>query len=154
MTNVVRVSRSIKAAPQELWEMVSDITRMGEWSPEATSGAWIKGATGPAVGARFKGNNRNGSKSWSTVCEVTRCEPGKVFAFDAMVGPTRYAEWFYEFEAQGETTLVTESVEDKRNRLFTWAGGKVSGVTDRTSHNEATMTATLEALAAAAESNS
>ena len=37
---------------------------------ELHGGAWIKGATGPAVGAKFKGRNRLGSKKWST---VSRC---------------------------------------------------------------------------------
>ncbi|HAS09465.1 MAG TPA: SRPBCC family protein, partial [Acidimicrobiaceae bacterium] len=51
----VSVSREIAAPPQRVWELISDITRMGEWSPETTGGKWLKGATGPAVGARFRG---------------------------------------------------------------------------------------------------
>ena len=33
---------------------------MGEWSPECFHCAWTKGATGPAVGARFKAKNKGG----------------------------------------------------------------------------------------------
>ncbi|MEY3619020.1 MAG: hypothetical protein RL726_1718, partial [Actinomycetota bacterium] len=62
----VVVSKEIAASPEVVWEMVSDLTRMGEWSPENKGGEWIKGATGPAVGASFKGRNSNGKKSWST----------------------------------------------------------------------------------------
>jgi ligand-binding SRPBCC domain-containing protein len=149
MSAAVSVSTAVVATPEELWALVSDITRMGDWSPETTSGTWIKGATGPAVGARFKGDNRHGKKTWSTVCEVTECEAGAVFAFDAMAGPIRYANWRYEFEATDDGALVTESMTDRRGRFLTWIGGKISGVTDRRTHNEGTMTATLEALAAA-----
>jgi len=131
--------------------MVSDITRMGEWSPETTSGAWIKGASGPAIGARFKGDNRNGTKTWSIVCEVTACEPGVSFAFDAMAGPVRYANWRYDFETTPAGTVVTESVSDQRGKLFKFIGAKVSGVSDRETHNKQTMTETLEALAHAVE---
>ena len=56
----------VAAAPEKVYELVSDVTRMGEWSPETTSAEWIDGATGPAVGARFKGRNRNGVARWST----------------------------------------------------------------------------------------
>jgi len=151
MSDVVSVSRTINAPAEKLWEMVSDITRMGEWSPETTSGAWIKGATGPAVGARFKGDNRNGSKAWSIVCEVTACERGESFGFDAMAGPIRYANWRYDFEATSDGTVVTESVSDNRGKIFKFVGAKVSGVSDRATHNTRTMTETLEALANAAE---
>jgi uncharacterized protein YndB with AHSA1/START domain len=53
MADVVSVERTIAASPDALWKMVSDVTRMGEWSPENTGGEWLKGATGPAVGAKF-----------------------------------------------------------------------------------------------------
>lgn len=151
MSDTTSVSRTINAPAQQLWEMVSDITRMGEWSPETTDGAWIKGASGPAVGARFKGDNRIETKSWSIVCAVTDCEPGKTFAFDATAGPIRYANWRYDFEATEGGTIVTESVVDNRNWLLKKIGERITGVTDRVTHNKATMTATLAALATAAE---
>jgi uncharacterized protein YndB with AHSA1/START domain len=151
MSATVSVSRTIAAPPEELWALVSDVTRMGDWSPETTSGAWVKGATGPSVGARFKGDNRHGKKTWSTVCEITDCEPGSVFAFDAMAGPIRYANWRYDFEPTDGGTVVTETCTDSRGRLLTWLGGKISGVSDRRTHNEGTMAATLESLAATAD---
>ena len=62
MTTNVSVTRDIAASPAKVWEMLSDLPRMGEWSPENTGGKWVRGATGPAVGARFVGSNRNGKK--------------------------------------------------------------------------------------------
>src|SRR5215213_9637584 len=60
VTKHVEVSRDIKASPMAVWSAVSDVTRMGEWSPECHTCAWAEDATGPAVGARFVGHNRNG----------------------------------------------------------------------------------------------
>lgn len=71
--NDVTVERDIAAPAQAVWGLISDITRMGEWSPEARGGEWVKGASAPAVGARFKGKNARGKRSWSTDCRVTEC---------------------------------------------------------------------------------
>lgn len=148
--DTVSVSRTIAAPAEELWSLIADITRMGEWSPETTGASWIKGADGPVKGARFRGNNTHGKKSWSTVCEIVDCEPGKTFAFDATAGPIRYAQWRYEFEPTDGGTVVTETWTDRRGPIFKYTGKFISGVADRATHNKATMTATLEALDAAA----
>ena len=78
------ISRSIDVAadPDAVWAMVSDLPRMGEFSPENVGGQWVDGATGPAVGARFRGTNRNGAKQWWTRVRVVACEPGRRFTFD------------------------------------------------------------------------
>lgn len=146
----VSVSRDIAAPAEELWARVSDITRMGEWSPESTGGSWLKGATGPSVGARFVGTNSTGEKAWKTTCTVTECQPGRVFTFRVSVGPIRVAEWAYRFEQIEGGTRVTESWTDQRSALMKPLGKLASGVGDRATHNRATMEATLEALAASA----
>jgi uncharacterized protein YndB with AHSA1/START domain len=51
----VSVTKDISASPESIWALVTDLPRMGEWSPENRGGEWLKGATGPSVGARFKG---------------------------------------------------------------------------------------------------
>lgn len=76
-----RAELTVQAPPERVWALVSDITRAGEWSPEATGGRWRGGATGPAVGARFVGFNRRGVIRWATHCRVTECEPGRRFTF-------------------------------------------------------------------------
>lgn len=53
----------IDASPQRVYELVSDITRMGEWSPECYRCEWLDGATTATVGARFRGHNRLGPRS-------------------------------------------------------------------------------------------
>ena len=94
----------------EVWSAIADVTRMGEWSPECTAARWAGGATGPAFGAKFEGDNEakvagRTVKKWTTTSEVTACEPGEVFEFVA----EGYTTWRYEFIAEGSGTRVTES---------------------------------------------
>jgi len=151
MSNDVSISREINAPAEQLWRMVSDVTRMGEWSPETTSAEWTGGATGPAVGAKFRGSNRNGKKSWKTACVVVDAEAGRRFAFRSMAGPLFVADWVYEFEESDSGCLVTETWTDRRGWLARSVSGIASGVSDRATHNKAGMEETLENLAAAAE---
>ncbi len=150
MASTVRVDQEVAAAPEVVWGLVSDITRMGEWSPESTGGAWVKGATGPVVGARFKGKNRNGRKSWSTDCTVVEVEPGRTFAFKVTSGPLAVATWRYDIEPTPTGCRVTETWVDDRGKIVTLLGKPVSGVADRAAHNEAGMVETLRRLAEAA----
>src|SRR5262245_25140900 len=147
----ISVERVIAASPEDLWTRVSNIERMGELSPEATGGSWLGGATGPAVGAKFKGENRNGKKKWSTAAKVVECEPGRVFAFDVTAGPFKIARWTYRFEPADGGCRVTEVWTDQRGWIAERLGKPASGVSDRASHNRQTMVATLERLAAVSE---
>lgn len=105
------VTVHMKASPDAVWALVSDITRTGEFSPETFEAEWLDGATGPAVGARFRGHvNRNnkGVKYW-TVCRVKQCVPGEVFSFDVLGGSAVVNTWTYALAAAGDGTDVTES---------------------------------------------
>ena len=147
----VTVERTVAAPPEDVWSLISDVTRMGEWSPETTSCEWIKGATGPAEGARFRGRNQSGRRRWSTECVITDAEPGRTFAFEVVVGPIDVAAWAYRIEPAPEGCRVEESWTDRRGRLMKKLGALASGVSDRAGHNRRTMEQTLERLAAAAE---
>ena len=151
MSDPVIVSRTIAAPPDRVWEMVSDLPRMGDWSPENTGGSWVKGATGPAAGARFKGTNANGKKQWSTDVKVTTCEPGRAFAFDVTAVGFSVATWAYTIESAPEGCVVTESWTDNRGLVARTLGGMASGVSDRADFNRSSMEMTLAALAGAAE---
>ncbi len=100
----------INKAPEEVFALISDITRTGEWSPECTGGRWIGEATVPGIGAKFEGDNALKIagvtlKKWTTTSAVTAYEPGKVFEFLA----EEYTTWRYEIEAVDGGSLVTES---------------------------------------------
>lgn len=141
----------ISASSEELYGLVSDITRMGEWSPENEGGKWLGGATGPAVGARFSGSNRRGWRRWSTTCEVVAADPGRKFAFEVRFGVVPISLWSYEFRPDGETTVVTETWTDRRPGLFSLFAKPVMGVDDVSAHNRENIQKTLASLKAAAE---
>jgi hypothetical protein len=148
----VEAVETINADAGDLYDLVSDLTSMGKWSPEAVGGKWVGGATGPTVGAKFKGNNRSGWRRWSTIAHVVSAERGKVFQFHITAGPVPISDWTYEFNSDGTTTTVTEKWDDRRPGWMNKLSGPMMGVSDRRSHNEANMRATLEALKTAAES--
>lgn len=123
---------------------------MGGLSPENVGGMWSKGANGPALGAKFKGNNKNGDKSWSTTVTVSECIPGKEFGFRVTVGPIKVAHWHYVIVDNGNGTCsVTESWTDQRRGLVKRMGTRMSGVADRFAHNRTGMEETLRKLDAA-----
>lgn len=148
----VSVEREVKASAEKVWEMVSDVTRMGEWSPETVRATWVKPAAGPKLGAKFRGSNRRSWHRWTTTSEVTGCEPGREFRFLVTSGPFTVAEWSYRIEPTEDGCRVTETWDDRRNLLVKIAGIPVSGVVDRAAHNRAGMEETLRRLAEAAES--
>ena len=145
----VEVSRTISASPEQLYALISDLPRMGEWSQENNGGKWIKGAVGPAVGARFKGKNSKGVIRWSTLLTVATADPGKEFAFDVKAMGMKVARWGYRLEATEGGTTVTEYWDDHRVPPVKAITGLALNVRDRATHNAAEMEHTLAALAAA-----
>jgi len=101
----------VDAAPRRVWELVADVTRMGEWSPICRRCEWMDGVTGPAVGARFVGHNRQSGLRWSRECEITSCVPGGEFGFKTFVKGREATSWLYRFAPHGWGTQVTESYE-------------------------------------------
>ncbi|MCE2854699.1 MAG: SRPBCC family protein [Ilumatobacteraceae bacterium] len=145
----VSVSRDAACTPDVMWRLVTDLPRMGEWSPENRGGEWIN-ATEPAVGVRFKGRNKNGKRNWNTTVEVIQCDEPRAFAFSLLVGKSKWCDWVYEIESTSTGVRVTHSWIDRRSKFTSWLGGVVSGVKDRASHNAANMEKTLDALIRAA----
>ncbi|HEX9178336.1 SRPBCC family protein [Mycobacterium sp.] len=100
------------AAPaMQIWELVADVRNIGRFSPETFEAEWVGGATGPAVGARFRGHvrrNEIGPVYWTT-CRVTDCEPGREFGFDVLAGDRALNHWHYRLTPSGDGTDVTES---------------------------------------------
>ncbi|WP_338772626.1 SRPBCC family protein [Nocardia vulneris] len=141
------------AAPAEtIWELVSDITNTGRFSPETFAAEWLGGATGPAVGVKFRGHvNRNGwgLKYW-TVCRIIASEPGREFAF-TVLGPGGMAinTWTYRFEPVAGGTDVTESFQLHASppiRLYWLLAGRA-----RRKTNVEGMRETLERIRAVVE---
>jgi len=145
----VSVSKVIAARPSTLYALISDITRMGDYSPETVSAHWLDGATAPHVGARFEGTNRIGRARWSTTPQVVTAVPGRCFAFQV---PGRSGGfWKYTFEAMDGGTRVTESMQQGvPSPLPVRMMQRWTGVTDRAEHLRQGMTTTLNRLGDAA----
>jgi uncharacterized protein YndB with AHSA1/START domain len=142
------------AAPAErVYALVSDLTRMGEWSPETTGVRWVDGATTAVVGAWFEGTNR-ARATWTTRCQIDVAEPAREIAWIVHAGGAPSSRWSYRFEAtdDGGTDLI-ESMEGYRANppLARVIKRIATGIGDRGKHNEAGMRATLARIKAAAE---
>ena len=153
MTDQVSVTREIRAPADRVWAMVSDLPRMGEWSPENKGGKWLGDATGARPGAKFRGTNQIGKRKWNTVATVVDADPGRRFSFRVGTMGIKVAEWGYSIEPTATGCRVTESWMDQRPGPFKPLAHLVTGVGDRAEHNRGNMEKTLERLAAAAESN-
>lgn len=105
----LRYSESIVIAgsPEALYDMVCDVTRMGEWSPVCTACWWDDG-DGPQVGAWFTGHNELPGRTWETRSQVTAADRGREFAFEVNGG---WVQWGYTFAPVDGGTQVTESWE-------------------------------------------
>jgi uncharacterized protein YndB with AHSA1/START domain len=99
------VTTDIAAPPERVYALVTDITNMGRWSPECHRCEWLDGATGPAVGAKFKGWNKRGLMRWSTVSTVVAADEPTLFTWTV---DRSKMMWGYRFEPSGDGTRVTE----------------------------------------------
>ena len=105
----LQYSESIVVArsPEVLYDMVSDVTRMGEWSPVCQACWWDDG-DGPRAGAWFTGRNELPERTWETRSQVVAADRGREFAFEVNSG---WVRWGYTFTAVDSGTQVTESWE-------------------------------------------
>jgi len=151
MTPDLEVSRDIAASPEAIFAALTDITRMGEWSPENHTNEWQDGATEAAVGATYVGHNRNGEKEWTTEARITELVPNERFFFDCAVRDFVFSKWGYSIEPIDGGARVTEYTQDLRPEAALERSAEISGVTDRAAHNQEGMERTLANLAAAVE---
>lgn len=140
------------AAPADkIWNLIADVRNIGRFSPETFEAEWLDGATGPALGARFRGHvrrNEIGPVYWTT-CRVTACEPGREFGFAVLVGDRPVNNWHYRLTPTDGGTDVTESFrlgESPLTTLYWLLGGFL-----RQRRNIRDMTKTLQRIKAEVE---
>jgi len=138
----------VAASPQRVYDVVSDVTRMGEWSPETVRCEWLDGASGPVVGARFKGSNQRGLARWSTRPHVVTADPGVEFAFVV----DDLTKWSYRFEVDGDGCRLVESFEMLEDLPLKFRiADRAMGIRDRTADLERAMGETLQRVKLAVE---
>jgi hypothetical protein len=150
----LRYSESIVIAgpPEKLYDMVSDVPRMGEWSPVCKACWWDDGA-GPTVGSWFTGHNETTERTWETRSQVVTADRGREFAY--VVGGA-WVRWGYTFTPVEGGTRLTESWEFLPAGIARFAerygDDAPAQIADRTAAAHAGIPATLAALKRAAES--
>ena len=148
------VERYIEAPPEVLYDILSDVTRTPERTPDILRCEWLDGATGPAVGARFKAINTAGKRMrWSNKPVVTVADPGREFTFTRteFIGGT--LEWKHVLTPEGSGTRVTESytVLDPIPIYGWFLIGVIGGLKDRKTDLHNSMVNSLDRLAEMAE---
>ena len=145
------VTVHMNAPADQIWDLVSDVTRIGSYSPETFEAEWLDGATGPAVGAKFRGHVKRNGKGpiyWTT-CTVTVSDPGREFAFGVGDRDKPLNVWTYRLEPAGDGTDVTESfalAQTASLRIYWALLGWARGRTNRNG-----MRTTLERIKAEVE---
>jgi len=146
------VTVHMNASPEQVWDLIADVTQIGRYSPETFEAEWLDGAEGPDVGVRFRGHvkrNGRGPIYWTT-CTIKACEPGREFAFVVATGaPKGGNTWRYVLEPADGGTDVTESFQLTDTlplRLYWTVFGHWRGRTNRNG-----MRDTLEAIKAEVE---
>ncbi|WP_374928718.1 4a-hydroxytetrahydrobiopterin dehydratase [Kytococcus sedentarius] len=94
------------ASPDEVYALVSDVTRTGQWSPTCRTCRWTDPAQ-TGVGATFEGDNETPTRQWTTTSTVVAAEPGRRFAWQVGEG---YVEWGFSLAPGAEDgTLLTQT---------------------------------------------
>jgi hypothetical protein len=141
------VTIEIDAPAGVVYDLVADVTRMGDWSPECVRCEWLDEPG--TVGSTFRGHNRRGLARWSTVARVLVADRPRVFSFATLHRGEPATRWTYRFDADGPTTM-TESFE---SLTTPWLIGLVERLFIRNRHAqlEAGMAQTVAAIKAVAE---
>ncbi len=146
-----QASVQISASPEAVYDLVSDLGRMGEWSPESLGGSWKDGGSGQ-VGDWFEGHNRSGEREWTRESEVAVAERGTEFTFVVGGVEANCTWWSYQMSPVENGTLLTERwwVVNKTPTLQTLTDEQFQG---RVAFTKGSIDTTLAALKAAAESS-
>jgi hypothetical protein len=139
----------INASPEAVYDLISDLPRMGEWSPENIGGEWQGGGSGK-VGDRYIGHNQAGERSWSVPVMVTAADRGRCFEFVTRPDEGPCVRWTYRLEPIEAGTRVTE-VWDVEQLPAPMQGRTQEQLDERSRVIEAALATTLAALKATAE---
>lgn len=143
-------SIDIAASPAEVYNLVRQLNRMGEWSPENTGGSWIKG-DGSSVGDQLEGVNRIGDREWSVVATVNIADEASAYGFYTGPADAPYVQWTYQIAANGDGTTLTE-VWDVIELPPTLAEAPPKALAGRKAQVQEAMAATVTAMKATLES--
>ena len=117
----------VDAPIHDVWRVVSDVTRVGDWSHECRSAHWLSGAGTAAAGVRFRGRNRAGWARWTRTCEVVVVDEPRDFVWRTLSSPLfpDSTVWRIHLERAGQGTRITQRFEVVRapwllDRVYAW----------------------------------
>ncbi len=99
-------SVELRASAEEVYAVISNVTRIPEWSPETSRAQWL----GPDS---FRAWNRRRLGRWRTDANVVDAVPGQRFSFVVQVMGGDWTQWTYLIEpgSTAGTTRLTEMFE-------------------------------------------
>jgi hypothetical protein len=101
------------ATPDQVWAVLADVTRIGEWSHECHGATWLDGATTATAGARYRGVNRSGRARWRRRNEILTAEPGRELSWRTV--PSRLyrdsTRWRIRIEPHPDGTRIVQTFE-------------------------------------------
>lgn len=101
---------TVPATPQQVWAVLADVTRTGEWSHECHTVHWLDEATTATVGARFVGANKVGRMRWTRPCTITAVDEGRELGYETQGALAKDStEWRFGLEAVPGGTRITQS---------------------------------------------
>ncbi|MFJ2651450.1 SRPBCC family protein [Streptomyces sp. NPDC087420] len=98
----------VDAPPPRVYDLVSDVSAIGRWSPNATEVTFDEGA-GPRAGAWFSGRNHKDGRQWTTRSQIVRADPGAAFTFVVGGAEDGIVRWSWTLRPQGRGTVVEQS---------------------------------------------
>jgi hypothetical protein len=138
---------TVAATPAEAYQLISDPPVMVGFAEEAYRARWLDGVTEAAVGARFRGDNRNGIRRWWTVCRITDAEPGRCFAYEVSTPfKVPISRWQFDVVPTEKGCTVIESSWLRVPRWFAPFAVWITGQADRPRANKANIALTLRRL--------
>src|SRR3954453_10988771 len=144
----------IEATPEALYDLVSDITRTGEWSPVCTACWWDDAGEAGQVGACFTGHNELPEGTWETPSQVAAADRGRRFSW---LGGGAFAGGGFPFDPDGAATKLTESLKFLPSGIAMFEekyGDRVAAeIDERTQQGNDGIPRTLAAIKRIAESS-
>ncbi|MBU9764220.1 SRPBCC family protein [Mycobacterium sp. TNTM28] len=95
----------VRGTAEQVYAVVSDITRIPQWSPETIRARWVGDD-------RFEAWNRRRLGRWRTTAHVITAKPNREFSFVVQAFGGDWTHWRYLIEpgATESTTRLSESM--------------------------------------------
>lgn len=108
-----RTETVARAPAAAVWQIIADVTRVGEWSHECRGARLLGGAQAAAPGVRFRGRNRSGIFRWSRSCVFTAVEPPRtlVWRTGGLWGRVDSTQWRLDLEPVAGGTRIVQTYQ-------------------------------------------